>query len=327
MQKSIVCDDEMLSLGASLALHHGDTLTGARVAYRLVGNPEGPTVAVLGGISSHRILAGAGEGWWPAMVGAGLAVDTLRYRVLGIDYLGGRGASSAPSGAKFPPLSAYDQAAALAAVVRELRLEALHAIVGASYGGMVALCFGERHPQLVQRLVILSAAHRAQILATAWRSVQRQIVREALARGEGAAGLKLARALAMATYRSGEEFAQRFSGPPLRIGAGYQFPVEQYLFARGDDYVQNYRPESFLCLSESLDLHRMDPAQVRTPATLIGNRGDQLIPFEDMQALAHGLAGRNRLIEIQSIFGHDAFLKDSAVLTPIIQQALAEPNL
>jgi homoserine O-acetyltransferase len=154
--------------------------------------------------------------------------------------------------------------------------------------------------------------------------VQRQIVREAIARGDGPSGLKLARALAMATYRSQTEFAMRFSGPPVRDAERFRFPVEGYLFARGDDYVQKYRAESFLALSESIDLHAVDAAQVRTPATLIAVREDQLVPFGDMQALAARLAGPARLVEINSIFGHDAFLKESAVLNPILQNALAE---
>ena len=95
------------------------------------------------------------------------------------------------------------------------------------------------------------------------------------------------------------------------------------MFARGDDYVQKYRAESFLTLSESIDLHHVDPAQVRTPTTLISVREDQLVPFK-----RHAGPGCARLagtfaatVEINSIFGHDAFLKEAAVLNPIIKLA------
>ncbi len=316
--------EAVLPLGRDWPLHHGDPLADAHIAYRLEGPAEGPVVAVLGGISAHRVVSGA-EGWWPEIVGADLGIDTRRYRILGIDYLGGRGDSSAPvPGGRFPPLSSFDQAEALKEVTRHLGLPALHAIVGASYGGMVALCFAARHPGLIGRIVVLSAADKSQVLSTAWRSVQRQIVREAIARGDGPAGLKLARALAMATYRSAVEFDLRFGGPPVRTADRFRFPIEDYLFARGDDYVQKYRAETFLVLSESIDLHRMDATLVRTPAILIAVREDQLVPFHDMQALAARLNGPRQLIEINSIFGHDAFLKEGAALTPIIRQALAE---
>jgi homoserine O-acetyltransferase/O-succinyltransferase len=317
--------DETIGL-KPFALHYGDSLSDAKMAFRLMGNEQGPVVAVLGGISAHRIVTGApGEGWWPEMVGPGLGVDTREYRVLGIDYLGGWGKSSTPvSGGRFPPISSYDQASALSLIVRHLGLGSLHAIVGASYGGMVALCFAERYADQVKHIVALSAADKAQVLSTAWRSVQRQIVREAIARGDGAAGLKLARALAMATYRSNVEFSIRFGGAPTRAADRFRFPIEDYLFARGDDYVQKYRAESFLALSESIDLHQMDATQVHTPATLIAVREDQLVPFSDMQALSARLNGPRQLIEINSIFGHDAFLKEGAALTPIIKHALAE---
>jgi homoserine O-acetyltransferase len=318
--------DQTLKLAAPFTLHYGDVLADAKIAYRLIGPENAPVIAVLGGISAHRIVVGAaGEGWWPEIVGPGLGVDTRHFRVLGIDYLGGRGGSSTPqSGGKFPPLSSYDQTDALYAIVRQLRLKPLHAIVGASYGGMVALCFAERYPEFVNHIVVLSAADRAQVLSTAWRSVQRQIVREAIARGDGPAGLKLARALAMATYRSAVEFQLRFGAAPTRSADRFRFPIEDYLFARGDDYVQKYRAESFLVLSESIDLHQMDATQVHTPATLIAVREDQLVPFTDMQALSARLNGPRQLIEINSIFGHDAFLKEGAALTPIIKLALAE---
>jgi homoserine O-acetyltransferase len=220
--------DSVLQLPASWRLHHGDSLQNPRAAFRLVGPRDAPVVAVLGGISAHRYLVGP-EGWWPEVVGPELGVDTTRFRVLGIDYLGGWGESSTPDGElKFPPVSSFDQAEILHRIVAHLGLRSLHAIVGASYGGMVALSFAARHAASVDRIVILSAADRAQVLSTAWRSVQRQIVREAIARGDGAAGLKLARALAMATYRSQTEFAMRFGGPAVRDAERFRFPVEGY---------------------------------------------------------------------------------------------------
>lgn len=318
--------DGVLELPSPWKLHHGDTLTPARVGYRLIGPHDGPIVAALGGISGHRFVAAPkGEGWWHALVGPGLALDTDRYRVLGIDYLGGRGASSrAADGGTFPPLSAYDQGEALHQVLRHLGVRALHAIVGTSYGGMVALCFAARHPDAVGRIVVMGAAERPQPLSTAWRSVQRQIVREALQRDEGASGLKLARAMAMTTYRSAAELALRFDGEPVRDGERFRFPVEDYLFARGEDYVQHYRPESFVALSESIDLHRIDAGAITTPATLIAVREDQLVPLPDMQALARHLGGPVRLVEINSMYGHDAFLTEGAALKPIIGAALTE---
>ncbi len=116
--------------------------------------------------------------------------------------------------APFPCISSYDQAQAIVRLLDHLQIPQLAAIVGASYGGMVALAFGERHPSRVERLIVISGADSAHPMATAWRSVQRNIARLGLSAGVPTQALELARALAMSTYRSPEEFAARFRKPP-----------------------------------------------------------------------------------------------------------------
>jgi homoserine O-acetyltransferase len=310
----------VFQLPARLSLHHGGSLEQPLLGWRIAGNADAPVVAALGGISAHRCVFDASqpnEGWWHEVVGPGLALDTNRVRVLGIDYLGGSGESTGPiAGGVFPSLSSYDQAQVLCQLLDHLKIPRLRAIVGASYGGMVALAFGERFAAHVEQLVVISGADRAHPMATAWRSVQRRIVRFALSAGRAAEGLELARALAMATYRSANEFALRFDQPPRQNEARFVFPVEEYLFARGRDYAARYRPESFLCLSESIDLHSVDAARVRTRTRLIAILEDQLVPLADMRALASKLPHAS-LHEVSSAHGHDAFLKEAAALRPI----------
>jgi homoserine O-acetyltransferase len=303
-------------------LHHGGSLPQVKIGWRLAGAADAPVVAALGGISAHRRVFdahAAGEGWWSEAVGPGRALDSTRLRVLGIDYLGASGESTGPaSGSEFPSLSSFDQAEVLHGLMRHLSVERLHAIVGASYGGMVALAFAERYPDSVGQILVLSAADRTHPMATAWRSVQRRIVRFALSTGRPAEGLQLARALAMATYRSPQEFAARFAFAPDTSDGRFVFPVEQYLLARGRDYAARYLPESFLCLSESIDLHAVDASRIAVPVTMVAVREDQLVPLADMQALA-GRLPRARLHEISSLFGHDAFLKEAAQLKPLFE--------
>jgi homoserine O-acetyltransferase len=244
--------------------------------------------------------------------------------VLGIDYVGASGESSGPApGLQFPSISSYDQAEALHGLLAHLGITTLRAIVGASYGGMVALAFAQRHAPQVQQLLLISAADRAHPMATAWRSVQRRIVRFALEAGRPAAGLELARALAMATYRSPQEFATRFDGAPRALDGHFVFPVEDYLLARGRDYAARYLPESFLCLSESIDLHAVDATRIAVPSVLVAVQEDQLVPIGDMRALAVRLP-RSQLHEVSSSYGHDAFLRERALLQPIFASLYGE---
>jgi homoserine O-acetyltransferase len=228
----------------------------------------------------------------------------------------------APSQASpFPNISTYDQAELLVRLLNNLGLKSLRAIVGGSYGGMVALAFGERYPERVSRLVVIGAADRTHPMATAWRSVQRKILRFAVDCGRPKDGLQLARALAMSTYRSAEEFEARFDAAPTRDGERFAFPVEQYLFARGTDFAERNHPEAILCLSESIDLHHVDATRVFVPTTIIAIREDQLVPLTDLRGLAARLPVA-KLHEISSIYGHDAFLKESDQLRGIFAVAL-----
>jgi len=319
-----VTREGVLEIPGETALYHGGRLSGVRVAWRWVGPANAPVICALGGISANRRVCREREvsGWWSEVAGPKEALDTHHYRILSFDYLGGSGDTTGPRPAQpFPSVSSYDQAELLLRLLNHLGIKALRAIAGGSYGGMVALAFGERYPERVGRLIVLCAADRPHPLATAWRSVQRDIVRLAAETGCPAEGLKLARALAMSTYRSGEEFAARFAGPPTLESSRFLFPVERYLLARGRDYAARQQPESFLCLSESIDLHRVDAGSIFVPTIAIGVREDQLVPLADVRAMVARL-GAGRIHEISSLYGHDAFLKESQQLRGLFAAAL-----
>jgi len=318
----------ILEIPGEVSLFHGGKLPGMRVAWRMVGPANAPVVCALGGISAHRrvcVTEDPRQSWWAQIAGTERALDAARFRVLSFDYLGGSGESTAPEeGADFPSISSYDQAEALVGVLNHLGIKSLRGIAGGSYGGMVALAFGERYPERVSQLLVIGAADRTHPMSTAWRSVQRRIVRFGAQTGNAKEGLQLARALAMATYRSAEEFAARFGGLASQSDEGFQFPVEDYLFSRGAEYAARYRPESFLCLSESIDLHRVDASRIFVPTAAVAIREDQLVPLGDVRSMVARLP-TGRLHEISSIYGHDAFLKESEQLRPIFNAALGSP--
>jgi homoserine O-acetyltransferase len=308
----------------SLALHHGGVLRDVQLAWRMTGPADAPCVVVMGGISGHRRVFGPpGEerGWWQEVAGEGGSFPSDRVRMLAFDYLGGSGATTGPRpdhvpGA-FPTVSSHDQAVLLALLLDHLGIDAVDAIVGASYGGMVALAFAQRNAARVRRLLVVSAADRTDPMSTAWRSMQREVLRFAISCGRGADGLRLARAMAMSTYRSRSEFAQRFDGEARRASpdARLTFPVEEYLLARGDDYARRYFPGGFLVLYESIDLHRVDAASIVVPVDAVAVEEDQLVPVADVRAMVERLP-RGRLHVMSSHYGHDTFLKESDKLRP-----------
>ena len=347
-----VVREGMLDVPGEVSLYHGGRLSNVRVAWRLVGPANAPVVCALGGISSNRRVFDLDEprkGWWSEVVGPGQALDAERFRVLSFDYLGGSAETTGPGqsgadvasttvaphpvqpagaagasaqgNASFPSISTYDQAELLVRLLNNLGIKSVRAIVGGSYGGMVALAFGERYPERVSRLIVIGAADRTHPMATAWRSVQRRILQFAVECGRPKEGLQLARALAMSTYRSAEEFEARFDGAPTRAAERFSFPVEQYLFARGSDFAEKHQPEAIVGLSESIDLHRVEAARIFVPTTIVAIREDQLVPLADLRGLAARMPVA-RLHEISSIYGHDAFLKESDQLRGIFSVVL-----
>lgn len=307
------------------ALERGRTLPTAKLNYRLVGPTGAPVVVALGGISADRHVcdldAEARLGWWSGLCGPGRAVDTNRVRVLSFDYLG-RGEASVDNPADLVSITTGDQARALVSILDALGIESIATFVGASYGAMVGLRFARDFGHRIGHLVAISGTHRPHPLATAWRSVQRNIVRLGVANDAADEGLALARALAMTTYRSSAEFAQRFAGEPTDVAGRVQFPVERYLEQRGDDFRRRFGPAEYLVLSESIDLHAVDPTQIHCPTTVVGVSSDALVPAADSRDLAQRLAGPAEFIEIESLFGHDAFLKEIDTLSTIVHRSV-----
>lgn len=316
-----------LELTGGLALEREEAIVPCRIAYEWVGNPTGPVVFVLGGISADRHVKSHVEadapGWWDAFVGPGRALDTRRFRVVGVDWIGGPGGSSAPARTPgpegIPAVTTGDQAAALAAVLDDLGEERAHAIVGASYGAMVALAFGARYPDRAERLLAIGGAHESHPMATALRSLQRRIVLFGYELGAAAEAVGIARELAMTTYRTAEEFRERFSMVPYRQGDAYRFEVEDYLAHHGAKFAARFDPAHFLMLCLSLDLHSVRPEEVRVPTTVLAVEEDTLVPLGQLRELTERLGEYGEIVEIRSLKGHDAFLVETETVGEVVR--------
>lgn len=295
-----------------------------RSRHELVGPSGAPVVVVLGGISATRhVTAGDRDpspGWWNDIVGHGRAIDTGEFRVLGVDFLdGGRRSDGRPR----RTVTTHDQAANVARVLDDIGVERIHSFVGASYGGMVALAFAERYPDRVDGIVAISAPHEPHPMSTALRALQRRIVELGLETGRVSQALAIARGLAITTYRSTREFGERFDAAPIeRSENDATFPVEGYLRHHGERFAARWSAERFLALSLSGDLHRVHPAAITTPTTIVAAEGDAIVPGEQLDALARALGGPTRLIHLPTTRGHDAFLTEPTAVGDIVRTAL-----
>ena len=302
-------------------LESGDCLEDDIVLGRLYGKPGAPLIVIPGGISASRFLADNkenGHGWWTDLVFPGGPIDLNQYQVLGLDL--------APTGKnteKRVTITTHDQAKRLGALFDHIGVETAHAAIGTSYGAMVLLAFAEQNPTRFGRQCLLGAAHRPFPMGVAWRGIERRAIELGIAAGDINAGLKLARELAMTTYRSPEEFSQRFNSEQISQSP-IRFDVDGYLENCGAKYHEIMPAMRFLALSESIDLHRVDPAKITTPTLLVATDSDRLAPPSEIELLHAELAGPSEMVTINSIFGHDSFLKEYDTLGPLISDFIAE---
>jgi homoserine O-acetyltransferase len=296
--------------------------------YELLGEAGLPVVFVAGGISAHRHVVASEtfpeNGWANALAQAGRALDPTRRRLLAIDYVGADGKLDVP-------LETADQADAIVQLLDALKIEQLHAFVGYSYGALVGLQLAARHPSRLRKLIAVSGAHRAHPYASAWRALQRKAVALGQLQCADAQGLSLARQFAMLSYRTPEEFDERFDAAPEIINGRVRCAAEDYLDAAGAQYVARTPVTAYLRLSESIDLHRLDPAQVGVPTVVVAVEGDRLVPLADSVALVEGLnaqgsSARGQLRVLRSPYGHDAFLKETDRIDNILVAALRDAD-
>ena len=288
------------------------------IAWESVGATNAPVVFIAGGISATRhAIASAvfpDAGWWQAQAGV---LEPQRARILAIDWIGADGSLDAP-------IDSADQADAIAAVLDALNIDTLAAFVGCSYGAMVGLQFAVRHPARLQQLVAISGCHRPHPYASAWRALQRKIVALGQLQCDETHGLSLARQLAMLSYRTPEEFGERFDAKVAIEGGRARCAAEDYLDACGARFVEHFSATAYLRLSESIDLHRVDTARITTPTTVVTIAEDRLIPVDDAYALIESISAETRLRVLRSRYGHDAFLKEEDAIAEILHEALAD---
>ncbi len=294
------------------------------IAFEWQGNPNAPVIIVAGGISANRHVSLSTEyperGWWEAQVGPGRAIDTNRFRILAINWLGSEGNLDVA-------IDSADQADAIAATLDYLNIKKAFAFVGASYGAMVGLQFSARHGALLEKLVAISGAESAHPYSSAWRALQRNIVRLNRNGENENAALSLARQLAMLSYRTPEEFATRFATPVQLENDIARSPAENYLEVCGNKYAAITNTTAFLRLSESIDLHQVDADDVKTFTTLVAIEEDRLVPVETLATLEQKIGVRCQLKRIHSVFGHDAFLVESVQIAEVLSEALNHSDL
>lgn len=296
-------------------------------------------------------------GWWDIAIGSGKAFDTEKYCVICSNIFGGCKGSTGPSstnpstgkpyGLDFPVITIGDMVDAQKKLIDFLGIEQLYAVAGGSMGGMQALQWCVAYPDSVRRGIIIATAAYSRSQHIAFNEVGRRAIIADPNWNNGdyysgeppTKGLAVARMVGHITYLSDESMQQKF-GRQLKDKEKYgydlstDFQVESYLQHQGDAFVRRFDANSYLYITKAIDYFdlkkngSLDEAfkGVKSKFLVISVSSDWLYPDYQSREIIMALTANDADVsyaEINSIYGHDAFLLEGGQLNYLISNFLS----
>jgi homoserine O-acetyltransferase len=356
--KSVRFDSISLDGGSTLG-----PVEAAYQAYGALNRARSNAILVLHAFSGDAHAAGISPetgkpGWWDNMIGPGKAFDTNKYFVVCSNVLGGcRGttgpssinpATGAPYGMTFPLITIGDMVRLQKTLMEHLGIGRLLSVSGGSMGGMQALEWAVAYPEMIASAIPIATTARHSAQQIAFDEVGRQAVMadpdwaggDYYGKSLPARGLAVARMVGHITYMSDDSMREKF-GRRLRgrneFGSDFdaEFEVESYLRYRGSQFVGRFDANSYLYITKALDYYDLangygSLAEALERATarflVVSFTSDWLYPSYQALEIVNALRSRNRDVaycELNSNYGHDAFLVDVGEQTEMVRGFLA----
>jgi len=300
-------------------------------------------------------------GWWDELIGPGKGLDTTRYFVICANILGGCQGTTGPGsidpqtgeayGLNFPVITVGDIVAVHSELVRFLGIPRLLGVIGGSLGGMQVLDWAARYPDQLSSAIVLASAANLSAQGIAFNTVGRRAIYAdpqfksgRYCREDGPRfGLALARMLAHITYLSEASIAMKF-GRRLQhsdalaydLARETEFQIESYLHYQGTRFVERFDANSYLYLTKAMDYFDLRESYGSLTAALGKTEArflvasyttDWLFPSSQSKDLVRALVETRRhvtYLELESPFGHDAFLIEVDKLAELIAPFLAQ---
>jgi len=335
-------------------------ITVAYETYGKLNDQRSNAVLILHALSGDAHAAGLHRGdekpgWWDDMIGPGKAFDTNKYFVICSNVLGGCKGTTGPSsinpntgkkyGLDFPIISISDMVNVQKQLIDHLEIDQLLSVAGGSMGGMQALEWLTAHPERLKSAIVIATAAKHSPQQIAFHEVGRQAIMADPHWKEGhyyggfspARGLSVARMIGHITYMSeismAEKFGRRLSsnGKPHKLSIGFE--VEEYLHNRGDHFVKRFDANSYLYITKAIDSFDVSRGKElyevfrgnKAKILVLGFKSDWLYPASQSKEIVRAckLAGVDTTYcEINSTYGHDAFLLEVEEETHLIKHFL-----
>jgi len=363
MATAFTSTSSSLLLAEPLPLDSGQVLEGVTVAYETYGElaaDKSNAVLIFHALTMDQHVASphpitGKPGWWSHSVGPGKPIDTDRFHVICANVIGGCMGSTGPAspapldgkpyGMRFPVITIRDMVRAQVALLDAFQIDRLHAAVGGSMGGMLALSFAANFPSRADRILAIATTARHSAQNIAFHEVGRQAImadpdwREGdyYGRGKGPEkGLAVARMAAHITYLSEagltEKFGRRLQDRDAKsFGFDADFQVESYLRHQGISFTDRFDANAYLYITRAMDYFdlaeehggRLADAFAGCTARfcVVSFDTDWLYPTAESRAVVHALnaaAAPVSFVELSAPFGHDSFLLDVPALDRVI---------
>lgn len=357
-----VSASRVLVLSEPLELDSGKRLDGVALAYETYGElapDRSNAILICHATTGDQHVASTNPrtgkpGWWDRMVGSGKPIDTNRFHVICVNVLGGCMGSTGPGSLaadghpwamRFPVITIRDMVRAQVALLEELGIERLYAVVGGSMGGMQGLSLAANWPHLAERVLAIAATATMPAQNIAFQEVGRQAVMADPNWQAGAyygtgkapdAGLAVARMAAHITYLSEasltEKFGRRLQDRQAKsFGFDADFQVESYLRHQGLSFTNRFDANSYLYITRAMSYFdlaeehggRLADAFANATARfcLVSFDTDWLYPSNLSKAIVHALNAAGApvsFVELAAPFGHDSFLLDVPALDRVV---------
>jgi len=296
-------------------------------------------------------------GWWDDMIGPGKAFDTEKYFVICSNVIGGCKGSTGPSsinpatgrpyGLDFPTITIGDMVKAQRYLIKHLGIQKLLCVAGGSMGGMQVLEWMATYPDEIASAIPIATTLKHSPQQIAFQEVGRQaVMADPDWRGGDyygvsfpSKGLAVARMIGHITYMSDASMAEKFGRRSKKKRPEFRFEpdfeVEGYLKYRGESFVKRFDANSYLYITKALDYFDItdgkpldkvfDSAKLGARILVISFKSDWLYPSYQSQEIVKALkiAGVDvSYCEIESTYGHDAFLVETREETHLISHFL-----
>jgi homoserine O-acetyltransferase len=312
-------------------LESGAKLDQVKIAYSIYGNPDADnTVWVCHALSGNSLV----PEWWGGLFGDGRLFDFQNYRVVCANVIGScygsTGADDLDNPSDFPIITVKDIVKGLALLRDHLNISEIDILIGASLGGQQALEWAISESDRIKQLILVATNAVHSPLGKAFNEAQRLALKADptfAQKGQGKAGLKAARSIAMLSYRSYEDFLIKQSDDESSID-GYK--AASYLRYQGEKFLDRFKAGAYYTLTKTMDSHDVSRGrdsvedalnQITARTLVIGVNSDRLFPFSEQEYLFDHIE-KAELGVIDSKHGHDAFLIEYDQLQNLIAEFL-----